>query len=82
MSGPTAHPMNRLTPEAARFDRVDARLVPAYQAMDSRQRLAAGFAACALVRARLEAHLRGTRPEWSEEEVKAEIARRYLRDAR
>jgi len=67
---------------AKRFETVDADLVRVYRAMSSEERLAAAFGAHALLRDRLQAHLRGTRPDWSKAEVDAEIARRFLRDRR
>lgn len=61
-----------------RLELPDSALVQVYRRMTVTERLAAAFSATALVRARIEAHLRGTRPEWSEAEVQAEVARRWL----
>ena len=51
-------------------------MVAVYRQMSVTQRIEASHSLTHLVRARLEAHLRGTRPEWTDAEVQAEVARR------
>jgi len=65
-----------------RIERLNEEMVRAYAAMGPAERLAAGFAATTFVRARLTAHLGGTRPDWSEHQVAEEVARRWIRDTR
>jgi hypothetical protein len=43
------------------------------------ERLAMAFESNRFVRARLKAHLRDQHPEWSDEQIRAEIARRVQR---
>jgi len=59
-------------------ERVDPRLVAIYREMSPAERLAAGFDATRLVRARLEAHL-SVNDGWTPDQIRAEVARRFLR---
>ena len=62
-------------------ERIDPRLVAIYREMTTDQRLAAGFDATRLVRSRLEAHL-GANEGWTPEQIRSEVARRFLRASR
>lgn len=62
-------------------ERVDPRLVAIYQKMTPEERLAAAFDATRLVRSRLEAHL-GANEGWTQEQIRSEVARRFLSASR
>ena len=67
-----------MRPDGRPPELLDPRLVAVYREMSTEQRLAAAFDATSLVRSRLEPHL-GAREGWTPEQVRAEIARRFLR---
>lgn len=67
---------------ALRIEQLDPALVPIYQRMTVPERLRASFAATRLVRERIRAHLRGSKPDWTPAQVEAELARRMLHGSR
>jgi len=62
-------------------ERIDPRLVAIYREMTPDERLAAAFDATRFVRSRLEAHL-GANEGWTQEQIRSEVARRFLRASR
>ena len=64
-----------------RIERLDPAMVDRYRQMSVTERIGAAFSLTQFVRVRLESHLRGTHPEWTEREVQTEVSRRLLYDA-
>lgn len=64
--------------EAVRVERLDAAVVPVYQAMTPGQRVAAGLSATDMIRDRLCATIRESHPEWTEEAVARAVSERML----
>jgi len=67
-----------IQPAPLRLEMPDPQLIEVYRKMTPQQRLAAAFSATEMVRSRLEAHVAGSNPAWSMEQVKREVARRLL----
>lgn len=63
---------------AVRVEMVDAGLVPIYQAMTPAQRVTAGLSATDLIRDRLHATIRESRPKWTEQAIAKAVSERML----
>lgn len=73
----TPYMLNR-SATAVRVERVDAGLVPIYQAMTPAQRVKAGLSATDLIRDRLRATIRESHPEWTAQEIAEAVSERML----
>lgn len=66
-------------PELSRIELLHPLVAEILRKKTPTERLAMAFESNRFVRARLKAHLRDEHPEWSDEQVDVEIARRMLR---
>lgn len=64
--------------DASRIELLDPAIVEILKSKTPAERLAMVFAANRTMRLRLEGHLRTHHPEWSDEEIQCEIAKRML----
>ena len=61
-----------------RIELPDKALIAVYQRMSPTERLAACLSTTAWLRRRVEAHVAGANPDWTESQVAAEVAKRIL----
>lgn len=67
--------------EGDAFDLLDTSMVPIYAAMTPSRRLATAFGAIDFMRRRIRTHLRQRNPDWTDEQIEAELAARIRRGA-
>jgi hypothetical protein len=67
--------------DARRIERLEPEIVAVLRRMWPAERLAAAFDCNRTMRLRLAGHLKTRHPDWGEEQIQAEIARRMLHGA-